>query len=159
MIFSVVPPAIYGSILPTFPRPAEISGLASLGFIYELLTCGPDRWPDVALGNGVHVTDVARAHVLALEAPPLRNGRHKRLLVSYGTDSWPRAAEFLRKERPELSSRLPRVDVPPIPQTVVPLDTSLAEQVLGITSWILWEQTLLDSVDSVLAWEKGGATA
>lgn len=87
------------------------------------------------------------------------DGKNKRLLVSNGRFTWPEAAELLRKERPELSARLPRPDVPHPPQTQAILDTSLAEDVLGIKTWIPWQQALLEAADSVIAWERSAPGA
>ena len=125
--------------------------------LYEFLTCGPDAWPNVPVSEVIHIDDCAKAHLLALEKGPLPDGKHKRLLVTCGLFTWQQAAELLRKERPELDSRLPRPDVPPQPQFLAPLDPSFAEKVLGIQKWIPWEKVLLDGVDTVIAWEKSAA--
>ena len=141
-------------MVPNYPRPATVHGLASLSFIHEFLTCGPSAWPNVPISETIHISDCAKAHVLALDKGPLPAGQHKRLLVSCGLFTWPMAADLLRKERPELAVRLPGVDVTPPLQTVAPMDTSLAEEVLGIDSWIPWERAVLDGVDEVVSWMK-----
>lgn len=99
--------------------------------------------------------DLAKAHVLAVAAPPLKDGGRKRLIAAAGTFTWQQAADLLRKERPEVSSRLPKADLTPGPQTFAPLDTSLTEQVLGIKDWLSWEEAFLGSIDSALEWEGG----
>jgi len=159
--FKVVPPGIYGPLLKTFPRPDNRFGLGTVDSAYRLITgeTEPNTWPDNPVGNVVHVADVAKAHVLALTAPPLKDGRKKRLIVAAGVLHWKEAADLLRKERPELISRLPRPDLTPNPQSFAPLDTSLTEEVLGIKTWLSSEQAFLESIDSALEWEKGETKA
>lgn len=128
----------------------------ALALIRDLLTGGSDAWPSSPISESVSITDCARAHVLALSKGPLADGRRKRLLVANGRFTWPEAAQLLRTERPELSARLPRADLPPPPQTLAVLDTSLAEEVLGIKTWIPWQQAILEAADSVIAWERSG---
>ncbi|KDQ13490.1 hypothetical protein BOTBODRAFT_33505 [Botryobasidium botryosum FD-172 SS1] len=154
---SIVPPGVYGPLLKTFPRPDTRTGLGTVDFAYTLITgeAEPNTWPDNPVGNVVHVADLAKAHVLAVAAPPLKDGRKKRLIAAGGTFTWQQAVDLLKKERPEVSSRLPRADLTPTPQTSAPLDTSLTEEVLGIKEWRSWEEAFLGSIDSALEWEKG----
>ncbi|KDQ06523.1 hypothetical protein BOTBODRAFT_149654 [Botryobasidium botryosum FD-172 SS1] len=157
---TIVPPAIFGPLLKTFPRPSSRSGLSTLDFVYRLVTgeAGPNTWPNVQIGNVVHIFDVVRAHVLAVAAPPLSDGRKKRLVIGPGIYTWQEGADLIKRERPELISRLPRSDLTPIPTTCAPLDTSLAEEVLGIKAWLPWEKAFLEAMDSALeVWEKGEA--
>ena len=59
---------------------------------------------------------------------------------------------IIRKERPELSARLPSKDaVCPVPQTKAPVDDSLVKEVLGLTEFVPWRETVLDTIDACLA--------
>jgi hypothetical protein len=81
------------------------------------------------------------------------------LLVSTGQFTWPQAIELVKKERPELTSRLPKEDLEPTPQTVAPMDSSFAAEVLGLKEYIPWQTSFLDNLDTCIEWEKGVASA
>ena len=102
----------------------------------------------------VDVRDIARAHVLALKVPPNRDAP-KRFVVSPNTFTWKEAVEFLGQARPELKGRLPVVTgkgpaVPPFAR----LDTSATETILGLKSYVKWQDTVLDAIDDLLRIEK-----
>ncbi|KDQ19276.1 hypothetical protein BOTBODRAFT_153142 [Botryobasidium botryosum FD-172 SS1] len=159
---TIVPPGILGPLLKTFPRPSSRAGMSRVNIAYKLITgeAAPNTWPVDPVGNAVHVLDAARAHVLAVAAPPLTDGRKKRLIVASGVHTWQEAAELIRRERPELSSRLPKSELTPTPTTCAPLDTSLTEEVVGVKTWLPWEKAFLDSIDSALElWENGESRA
>jgi len=158
---TIVPPGVYGPLLKSFPRPDTRVGLGTIDYAYRLITgeTGPNTWPNIPVGNVVHVADLAKAHVVAVAAPPLKDGRKKRLIAAAGVFTWQQAADLLRRERPEVSNRLPNPDLTPIRQTSAPLDTSLTEEVLGINTWLSWEKAILGSIDSALEWEKGETKA
>jgi nucleoside-diphosphate-sugar epimerase len=99
------------------------------------------------------VRDLARAHILCLDAPPLTDGRHKRFLLSSKTFTWKELADLIRERRPELAHRLPSEDAVPTPTTYAPLDTSLATEVLGMT-YIPWDETVLETLAAGLRWEE-----
>ena len=81
-------------------------------YIYGLIAGAPDRpisGYDPALRAPplhVDVRDVARAHVLALKAPPSAD-EPKRFIVSSSRFTWKEAIEFIAQARPELKERLP----------------------------------------------------
>ena len=103
----------------------------------------------------VDVRDVAKAHVQALSVSPV-SGINKRLLISSGTFTWKATADLIRTARPELASRLPSESAQAVMQTNAPMDISLAANVIGMSedSYIRWEDTMLATVDAVVAWEK-----
>jgi nucleoside-diphosphate-sugar epimerase len=109
----------------------------------------------VPIGETVDVRDAAKAHVLAVSAPPVP-GTDKRLLVYSGTFTWEAVVEVIHKARPELASRFPAESAKHPPQTTAPLDTSFAEEVIGLrkADYIPLEQTILATLDSVVEWEK-----
>jgi nucleoside-diphosphate-sugar epimerase len=151
---------IYGAFLPGFPAPAKKDGLGTAYYPYALIAGsenGTGIWPQVIVGSTIDVQDVARAHVLALEAPALQDGRRKRLLISSGEYTWKDLAEHIRKERPHLAHRLPGPEAStPVEQTFAPMDTSLTREVLGLDKYIPWTESVLDNIDSCLIWEKTG---
>ena len=96
----------------------------------------------------------AKAHILSLETPPLRDGRHKRFLINSKIYTWQEITEFLRKARPELKGRLPKeTDTPPRMMNA-PLDLSFTEDALGLKEYIPWTETVLENIDQVLRWEE-----
>jgi nucleoside-diphosphate-sugar epimerase len=133
-------------------------------FIYALIDGAPDRpvsgYDPVFRGPplNVDVRDVARAHVLALKAPPSDNV--KRFVISSSTFTWVEAVEFLAQARPELKGRLPIItdDAPPV-QPFATLDTSTTELVLGLKDYIKWQDTVLDTIDDLVRVEKELAVA
>ena len=130
--------------------------------VYQLIA-GPNTWPGsgAAVSNLIDVRDLAHAHVLALSAPPHPAGIQKRLLIESGQLTWQEAADLLRKERPELASRLPpkEKDSEAPDVTKAPMDTSLTNEVLGDLKLFTWQESVLASIDSAVAWEKGGVKA
>ena len=150
----VIPPTIFGPLAPNYPLPKDRGGLSTIEFVYELIT-GPNTYPHVPLGHMIDVRDVAKAHIMSLSVPPLKN-RDKRFLIASRVFTWKETAELFGRERPEIASRLPgEGEVPPV-QNNAPYDTSLTEEVLGFKAdmYIPWEKTMLDSIDEALRWER-----
>lgn len=101
----------------------------------------------------VDVRDVAKAHILALRAPPTSEVGQKRIAVVGPTFSWKDAVEHLVVARPELKGRLPDTSEAQR-MTVASTDTSRSRDVLGLDPYIDWKKTVEDTVDSLLALEK-----
>ena len=155
---TIVPPAIFGPFVPHFPNSQNRTALGTNDFVYTLLTGGPEgqnTYPPVAIGHMVDVRDVAKAHVQALSVSPV-SAINKRLLISSGTFTWKATADLIRTARPELASRLPSESAQAVMQTNAPMDVSLAAKVIGMSenSYIRWEDTMLATIDAVVAWEK-----
>lgn len=153
---TVLPPLIFGPFLSKYPLPAARSGLGTLDFVYGLITGGPggpNTYPPIPVGYMVDVRDAAKAHILALDTAPLKDGRDKRINICK-TFTWPEAAQVLREKRPELVGRLPGAEAVAIPQTNAPVDVQFAADVLGLTKYISLEETIVDSIDYALRWEK-----
>jgi nucleoside-diphosphate-sugar epimerase len=128
--------------------------LGSSVFLYQLLDT-PDRlYPPNPFGHLVDVRDVARIHVLALDASPLPNSQHKRLVVSNCLFKWNELVDIVKAWKPELASRLPSEDAAPGPQMTVPIDTSLTTQAVGLESYIPATETFVAAFDAVLNWER-----
>lgn len=121
---------------------------------FAVLISSPKEMPPTRLPLYVDVRDLAKAHVLALERP---QSIGKRLPVCAGNVFWDQAVELLRKERPQLASRLP-----PQPKEseqackgpLATLDVSAAKEALGLASYHSSRDTILDSVDDLLAREQ-----
>ena len=141
-------------MVPNFPHPANRDALGTLAFIYDLIINGTDSYPPNPLGHMIDVRDAAKAHILALNTGPLKDGRNKRFNVCSRVFTWPEVAQILRAKRPELADRLAGASVAGPLQTSAPLDTQFAADVLGLTKYIAWEETVLDSIDYLLIWEK-----
>lgn len=101
----------------------------------------------------IDVRDVARAHVLALSAPPSTQVGRKRLAIGGPTLTWKKSAEYLLATRPELKDRVRDLsgdeDI-----KVATLDTNRAREVLGIAEYIDWKKTVDDTTDCLLELEK-----
>ncbi|KAI0043319.1 NAD(P)-binding protein [Auriscalpium vulgare] len=94
-----------------------------------------------------HVADAARAHVLALNAPPTTGPR--RVIAVAGAFTWRQAVAHLAKARPELKDRLPVIPDEPDEFAFVKFDVSSAAEI-GLTEYIGWEKTVEDTVDDIL---------
>ncbi|ESK91330.1 3-beta hydroxysteroid dehydrogenase isomerase family protein [Moniliophthora roreri MCA 2997] len=155
-ITALLPPLILGPLVAGFPYPSDINQISTDSFIYGLLTGGPDgpnTYPPLNTGHVVDVRDIAKAHVLALDAPAV-SGRHKRMIISAGTFKWKDAVETIKKAHPELAPRLPSDDAVPPAQTDAPLDTSFASEVLGLKEYIPWEQSIVAAIEVCLEHER-----
>lgn len=109
------------------------------------------------MGHLVDVRDVARIHILALEAPPLPNREKKRLIASAKAFKWSEITEIVKKGYPELekTGRLPRADAEyKMPQMCCQADTSLVGRSVGFENWRDAEETVKDAFESLLQWEK-----
>ena len=156
---TIHPSFVYGPIGSGQVYNSPASGTNAL--VYRLISGAPGR----ALGGydglpplNVDVRDVARAHVLALKVPA--SDAVKRFILSSSTFTWKEAAEFLAQARPELKGRLPVITgrEPPAPQGAR-LDTSATETILGLKSYVKWQDTVLDAIDDMLRVEKELAVA
>uniref|UniRef100_A0A0W0FT74 NAD-dependent epimerase/dehydratase domain-containing protein n=1 Tax=Moniliophthora roreri TaxID=221103 RepID=A0A0W0FT74_MONRR len=148
-ITALLPTMVFGPLVPNFPYGSDLTSIGTDAFVHELITGGPDgpnTYPSVAFGLVVDVRDVAKAHVLALDAPPVP-GRHKRMIIHAGTFKWKDAADVVKKAHPELASRLPSADAVPPAQMDVPLDTSFASEVLGLKEYIPWQESIVAAVE------------
>ncbi|KAF8271941.1 NAD-P-binding protein [Lactarius quietus] len=156
-IASIHPGYIYGPLGPgqVYDTPAT----GTNRYIYGLISGAPDRpvsGYDRAVRGAplnVDVRDVARAHVLALKLPP--SSTPKRFVLTTSTFTWTEAIALLAEKRPELKDRLPVVtgNEPPV-GTIARMDTSKTESVLGMKSYVKWQDTVLDTVDDLLRVEK-----
>ncbi|KAK7022949.1 hypothetical protein VNI00_016839 [Paramarasmius palmivorus] len=125
-------------------------------FVYGLIAGGPDgpnTYPALNPGHVVDIRDVAKAHVLALDAPAVA-GRYKRMIINTSTFKWKDAVEAIRKAHPELEERLPSADAVPPAQTDAPMDTSSASEVLEWKERIPWEASMVAAIEVCLEHER-----
>lgn len=138
---------------------SELTNYSTLRYFYNAVL-GPQgdapppklTTPQFPSAITVDVRDAARAHVLALSAPPTATVGRKRLLVAGPPLMWKGAVEHLAVARPDVKHRL--ADVSEAGETkVARVDVSRAREVLGLETYIDWKKTVEDMVDSVLAAE------
>jgi hypothetical protein len=101
---------------------------------------------------------VARIHVESLNSPPDSSVGRKRLPIAspYG-NNYKDAVQFIAVAHPELRERLVDADsAPKFPVDKLPVDVKRVEEVTGVkvNSYHTWKDTVLDTVDSLLALEK-----
>ncbi|KAK0192885.1 hypothetical protein F5146DRAFT_979453 [Armillaria mellea] len=162
------PPFNYGPFAPGFeyllPEP-DLNALSTNANIYALLRPGNTEFPG---GPGaIDVRDVARAHVVALQSRPSAEvGRKRFAIVSPHRSSYKDALAIIAKERPELKDRLTDATLAPeSPSYTLPVEWQKIEDVLGLKadSFIPWEKTILDTVDSLVRieglWKEKGFKA
>ncbi|CAO1635946.1 unnamed protein product [Parajaminaea phylloscopi] len=149
-ITSFNPPMIYG---PTKQPNVTLSNInTSSKTIYGLIS-NAEQMPEDRLPLFCHARDVADAHVRAIAN---KEAHGKRFLLCGGKFNWTMAVQHIAQTRPELKSRLPRgwenAESKPVSQ-YASLDTKPAEQILGM-QFKQWQQTLDESLDSLLELEK-----
>ncbi|KAG7448829.1 NAD(P)-binding protein [Guyanagaster necrorhizus] len=149
------PAFTYGPFAPGFecflPEP-DLSALSTNESIYALLRPGNTRIP-IAPG-AIDVRDAARAHILALKFPPSTEVGPKRFaIVSPHRSSYRDALTIIAKERPELKDRLTDATLArEWSLYTFPVEWQKIDDVLGLKadSFILWDKTALDTVDSLV---------
>lgn len=150
---AVLPSFVHG---PHAPDQAVDNFTGTPSILYSLISGPKGRpapGPDVLSPAVVHVEDVARAHVLALEAAP--STERKRILVNADYLLWKDAVKHLEKVRPELKDRLPSLEnAEPVPATYAKFETKNAEKFLGIKQWKSWQQMVEEGIDDLLVKEK-----
>ena len=116
------------------------------------------------LAGHLNIRDAARAHVLALTAPPTSTVGRKRILISspYASD-FQQSPALIAAQRPDLKDRLiDAAKAPQYPFTQIPIDFGRVEEVLGMKKedFIKWDDTILETVDALIEierdWEKKG---
>lgn len=168
---TVNPTFVYGPIASGVEVPkGDVKGLSTAALFYlhvipaNASTITIDRVPQDELPVSVDVRDVARAHVLALRAPPTSEVGRKRFPLTGPSLTWVDTVIHLRKVMPEIADRFPKVAKgaefsDPIPCPTV--DTTRAKNILGLDRFIDWRTTAEDTVRSLLAiekkWEKASA--
>ncbi|EEB99841.1 hypothetical protein MPER_00380, partial [Moniliophthora perniciosa FA553] len=71
-ITALLPPLVLGPLVAGFPYPSDLNQVGTDFLVYGLLTGGPDgpnTYPPSNIGHVVDVRDIAKAHILALDAP------------------------------------------------------------------------------------------
>lgn len=155
MSYQVCPPYLYGSFARGFSlSELNYNALSTNLYIYRLLK--PDGvFPQLPGYNDVR--DVARAHVAALTSPLESSVGRKRIIMSSPHDlDYKVVLDFIADKRPELKDRLADKSKAPVDTLHrIPVDLKRIEDVLGIRvdSYYSWEQTILDTVDGLLAFE------
>ncbi|KAH9065275.1 NAD-P-binding protein [Lactarius vividus] len=156
-ITTIHPSYIYGPVGPGQVYDTPATGTNK--HIYALVAGAPGRpvngYDPATRGPplSVDVRDVARAHVLSLKLPTSESLR--RFILSTSRFTWKDAIELLAVKRPELKERLPVItgNEPPVGPFAT-FDTSKTESVLGMKSYIKWQDTVLGTVDDLLGVEK-----
>jgi nucleoside-diphosphate-sugar epimerase len=150
----VNPTFFYGPFAPGFTIPdLNYGALTTDAYIYRLLDPA-GSYPSSP--NYIDVRDVARAHVAALTSPPESSVGRKRILIASPHDSnFQGVVELIAAKRPELKNRLLTSKPPAFPSYKMPVDLKRVENVLDIKidSYKKWEETILDTVDSLIELE------
>jgi len=171
---AMLPSMLWGPFVPNFVNTLSASpgSLGTVSIFRDILD--KDEYPQGELGAMVDVRDAARAHVLALDAPPLslrddgnnsgtkqrddNKRQRKRLIITPENFKWEEVVKILRKEfagDEGLLKRLPSEEAAQRAgkQMNVPYDTSLAEKTLGFGNYLPFEETVLETFKDVTLWE------
>lgn len=155
------PPILFGPFVPGFriPRP-DYGTLSTNLHIYRFLTKKGRTFPQ-RTGN-TDIRDVARIHVEALTSAPESIIGRKRLPIASPFDgNYKEAVLFIADAHPELRDRLIDANTAPkFPADKLPVDLKRVADVTGVKvdSYHTWKETILDTIDSLLAVEKSWAS-
>ncbi|KAI0271270.1 NAD-P-binding protein [Gloeopeniophorella convolvens] len=141
-VATIHPPFLYGPAA----RAEVIDTVAgSTNMIpYELISR-----PESAMGTMQQLTTPAFCHLS--DVGPPRSEKPKRIVICGGYFTWAQAVEHLYNVRPQLRSRLPVVKESEMRVTVyAKFDTSSAVEIIGLTKYIDWKETLENTFDSLL---------
>jgi nucleoside-diphosphate-sugar epimerase len=137
-IVTMLPTFVFGpNLLQTSAR--ETAGIN--GTLWKILTGGiPFPFPN---GN-VHVEDVARAHILALNQSKIPAGN--RYLLAASDESWSSALEYVKGRWPERKwAEKETVGVP------IKFDSSKAVTELGLGGFLSFKRQIDDVVEQLIA--------
>lgn len=149
------PPYLFGPFAPGFilPKP-DYAALSTNLHVYQFLT-PKGKFPTSS--GSADVRDIARIHVESLRSAPESVVGRKRLIVSSPFDSnYKDAIHFILHAHPELKDRIVDVNTAPVfPIDKLPVDLTRVAKVTGVQvdSYHTWKETVLDTVDSLLALE------
>lgn len=135
------------------PEP-NYAALSTDLYIYRLLT-PTGSYPSSPVY--IDVRDAARAHINALTSPPeAAVGRKRIVMASPFENRFEKIVELIAQKRPELKSRLTTKVAPSYPVYKAPIDLQRVQDVVSvkIDSYKSWEETFLDTIDSLLELEK-----
>jgi hypothetical protein len=154
----VNPPYIFGPFAPNFRIPKPDYGTLSTNLhIYHFLTKKGRAFPPSP--GSADVRDIARIHVEAVSSPPESSIGRKRLVLASPYDAnYKKAVQIVASAHPELRERLVDADTAPVfPMDKLPVDLKRVEEVTGVKvdSYHTWKETVLDTINSLLALEKG----
>ncbi|RPD55635.1 NAD(P)-binding protein [Lentinus tigrinus ALCF2SS1-7] len=155
---TINPPFLYGKFL-LHPGNGP-SSLGSNSMLYQLIAGKSGRpLPPQISPEYCHVTDAARAHILALKLPKIPPGadvRDKRFIVAAPEVTiYSEVVKYVAENYPELKDRLPTLeDAPALPGPLSKSDPTRAREVLGIKEYIGLKETLDETIKSLLEVEK-----
>jgi nucleoside-diphosphate-sugar epimerase len=150
---------IWGPFVPNYEKvlsdsPGSLGTVSLLRDIFD-----NTEYPQSKMGFIVDVRDVARAHVLALSAPPLPNKEHKRLISSHRSFTWEETVKVIREKyagEENVQKRLPGDEAAAnaVKQRNIPLDDSLTRKATGFGDYTPFEDTVVATVEAFYLWEK-----
>ncbi|KAG5638425.1 hypothetical protein H0H81_012756 [Sphagnurus paluster] len=154
-ITTINPPFLYGPFAEGFTMPSpDYYALSTNLYIYRFLKSS-SSFP--VFPGYVDVRDVAKAHVLALTGPPSFSVGPKRVVISSPHGCvFKEIINLIREKRPTLEQRINKDTPPTFSIDRLAVDFARIEEVLGFKKeeFRSIEDTILDTVDSLLAFEK-----
>ncbi|KAK0220342.1 hypothetical protein IW262DRAFT_1016696 [Armillaria fumosa] len=155
---SILGPGLtFGPFAPGFEQllpELNYKSLSSNAYLYALLRPDNVHFPVYLQNGAIDVRDVAHAHLLALESLPAPRKRFA--IVSPHQSSYKTALGIMAQERPALKYRLADPAKAPVwPSYTLNVDRGKIEKAIGLkaNSYIPWAQTVVDTVDGLLAIE------
>lgn len=137
------------------PPTPDFATLSSANQIFQFLT-PQGTFP--FMSGYMDARDLAEIHIRALDSPPESAVGRKRMLLASPQDlDYKTAVDFVAEARPELKDRLVNANrAPKFPIDHLPTDLKRVAEVTGFKDdgYIPWRDTILNTVDSLVALEK-----
>jgi len=155
LIVLVNPPIFYGPFAEGFSLPTPDYYALSTNLYYYRLTVPNGVYPMSSFY--IDVRDIAKAHILALDAPSASIVGRKRIIIASPHEvDYNEVIDLIKTKRPELADRLIKTPPPVYPRKKLPYNSKRVEEVLGMkeSDFASLESTILETIDGVLGFEK-----
>ncbi|KAF9078039.1 hypothetical protein BDP27DRAFT_1356763 [Rhodocollybia butyracea] len=149
------PHIFYGPFAEGFSLPTPDYYALSTNLYYYRLTVPNGVYPMSSFY--IDVRDIAKAHILALNAPSASIVGRKRIIIASPHEvDYNEVIDLIKTKRPELADRLIKTPPPVYSGKKLPYNSKRVEEVLGMkeSDFASLESTILETIDSVLAFEK-----
>jgi nucleoside-diphosphate-sugar epimerase len=147
-VTTLAPPMVYGPVEHSVASMDKLN--TSSADFWRLINGSEKRVPDTGFFGFADVRDLAQAHLLAYESEKAANERY---LITNGPYTYQMFIDIIREKFPDLKDKVPEGNPGAGLPDVYKIDNSKGIKELGI-KYKSMEQTVVDTVESLLALEK-----
>jgi nucleoside-diphosphate-sugar epimerase len=145
---TLLPTWVYGTIIPPPATEQEVKAASTAKLLVDYFS-GENQDARFAypLQGWVHVTDVARAHLLVIRNADKTDG--ERYVLNAGKYSFQRVVDILREHFPERRNVIAKGEPSNYPEPMRNIDGSKITREIGLQYYSDFEQTVLDTIKGV----------